>query len=154
MEQIGSDVRRELGRFGPATGMSPIVEAWPEAVGSAIATNAWPARLARDGTLYVFACDSVWAFELNQQAAAILERMRAALDEGVPKALRFIPGPLPEAAVPEREETAAAPPEPTQEALRQAAQLTAGIGDEELRQRVERAVALSLSRPPSGRSLW
>ena len=152
MERIESAVRQELGRFGPATGMGPIVEAWPEAVGAAIATNAWPARLARDGTLHVFAADSVWAFELNQQAAAILERLCGLLDEGVPRAIRFIPGPLPEAPAPEVQVPFVSPPVPPPEALRKAAELVAGIGDGELRERVERAAALSLSKPPSDRS--
>ena len=45
LEPIGADVRRELGRFGPAVGMAEVVAAWPDAVGEQIALNAWPARL-------------------------------------------------------------------------------------------------------------
>jgi hypothetical protein len=40
-------------------------------------------------------------------------------------------------------------PEPGTEALQRAAELAAGIEDEELRQRVARAVALGLSNPSS-----
>ena len=29
MDHVGGDVARELGRFGPASGMAPVVEAWP-----------------------------------------------------------------------------------------------------------------------------
>ena len=44
MDRVGDAVDRELGRFGPASGMAPVVEAWPLAVGPEIARNAWPAR--------------------------------------------------------------------------------------------------------------
>jgi len=57
MDRVGDAVSRELGRFGPAAGMAPIVEAWSGAVGETIARNAWPARLARDGTLHVNTTD-------------------------------------------------------------------------------------------------
>lgn len=154
MERIEGEVKRELARFGPATGMAEIVAAWPEAVGPGIAVNAWPARLARDGTLHVHAADSIWAFELNQQAPEIRSRLAEALGEGVPKALRFVPGLLPAAAVSEEAKATPAIPEPGPEELRRAAELTVSIADEELRERVARAAALSLARAPSGRSFW
>ena len=81
-------MRKELGQFGPQAGMPELLEAWPVAVGDAIARNAWPARIARDGTLHVATADSIWAFELGHRAAEIAERL------GVPK-VRFAPGPLP-----------------------------------------------------------
>src|ERR671925_2451405 len=89
MERIGDEVRRELARFGPAAGMTEIVAAWPEAVGEAIAQNAWPARIGRDGTLHVHTADAIWAFELTQKAVEIAERV------GVER-IRFAPGPIPE----------------------------------------------------------
>ena len=72
---------RELARFGPAEGMTEIVRAWPGAVGDQIARNAWPARLARDGTLHVATSSSAWAFELAQLEPKLLERLREALGE-------------------------------------------------------------------------
>jgi predicted nucleic acid-binding Zn ribbon protein len=87
MDRVGDAVRRELGRFGPADGMAPIVEAWPAAVGVEIARNAWPARLARDGTLHVNAKDSIWAFELKSRA----EDIQARLGEHAPRRLAFAP---------------------------------------------------------------
>jgi len=146
MERIGDEVRRELARFGPSAGMTEIVAAWPEAVGEAIAQNAWPARIGRDGTLHVHASDAIWAFELGQRAQEIAERV------GVER-IRFAPGPLPAAA----EEPAArrpAAPKPLPEHLEQAARITAGIDDDELRQTVARAVAASLAREPSDRAAW
>ena len=58
MERIGPEVRRELDRFGGVGRMSDLVAAWPAAVGETVAANAWPARLARDGTLHVNAGSS------------------------------------------------------------------------------------------------
>jgi hypothetical protein len=75
MERVGEAVARELGRYGPASGMAPLVEAWPGAVGPEIARNAWPARLARDGTLHVHTQDSIWAFELTSRVTEIAERL-------------------------------------------------------------------------------
>ena len=78
--------------------MPRIVAAWPAAVGEEVVRNAWPARIARDGTLHVHTSSSVWAFELGQLAPRILERLAAELGEHAPTALRFAPGHLPEAA--------------------------------------------------------
>jgi hypothetical protein len=146
MESIGDEVRRELARFGPAAGMTEIVEAWPGAVGEAIAQNAWPARIGRDGTLHVHTADAIWAFELGQRAQEIAERA------GVER-IRFAPGPLPtfsdEPAAPRPR-----PPRPGPEHLARAASLTAGIEDEELRETVARAVAASLVREPADRGVW
>ena len=146
MEPIGDEVRRELARFGPAAGMTEIVEAWPAAVGEAIAQNAWPARIVRDGTLHVHAADAIWAFELGQRAQEIAERV------GVER-IRFAPGPLPVAS----EEPGAGrppPPRPGPEHLARAASLAAGIEDEELRETVARAAAASLAREPADRGVW
>ena len=58
IDRIGNAIERELSRFGPATGMAPLVEAWARAVGPEIARNAWPARIARNGTLHVHTSSS------------------------------------------------------------------------------------------------
>src|SRR5262245_8868337 len=92
MERVDAGAARELARFGTASALAPIVEAWPAAVGREIARNAWPARLARDGTLHVHASSAAWAFELRQLEA----RIRASLGEQSPPRLRFAVGPLPE----------------------------------------------------------
>jgi hypothetical protein len=149
MERLEGQVHEELSRFGPQGGMPEILAAWPEAVGPMVAVNAWPARIARDGTLHVNTSSSAWAFELGQLAPAILEKLHGTLGEGVPKALRFVAGHLPEPLPGEAAETRTEVPEPTAEALQAAAELSAGIEDEELRKRVQRAAALGLSRPPS-----
>jgi hypothetical protein len=149
MERLGGEIKRELARFGPPGGMPELVEVWPDAVGEMVAANAWPARIARDGTLHVNTSSAAWAFELAQLAPEIDERLRAKLGESAPKALRFAVGHLPEPPAPEAVERRSAAPEPGPEALQRAAELAAGIEDGELRERVARAAALGLSQTSS-----
>ncbi len=153
MERIGEDVGRQLARFDGRGAMPRIVAAWPAAVGDEVARNAWPARVARDGTLHVHTSSSVWAFELGQLAPRILQRLRETLGEAAPGALRFAQGHLPEPAASPPEPAVAPPARPCAEALARAADLAAGIADEELRERVQKAVSLALSTHPDGRSL-
>ena len=146
MKRISSEVTSELGRFGPAAGMVRIVEAWPGAVGPTIARNAWPARLARDGTLHVATSSSSWAFELAQLEADVLKRLRSTAGKDAPAKLRFAVGKLPELGLEDddRGERRAAAPGP--EERRKAEELAAGIGDEDLRKVVAKAAAQSLAR--------
>jgi hypothetical protein len=154
MDPIGPEVRRELGRFGSAGRMSDLVAAWPGAVGEMVAANAWPARLARDGTLHVNAGSSTWAFELQQLEDEIAGRLREALGEGAPSRLRFAPGPLPEPSVEAVETAAKVPPEPTAEQAEAARELAAPIGPEELRKSVEKAARRGLAVAADDRSVW
>jgi hypothetical protein len=153
MERIGTDVGQQLARFDAQGSMPRIVAAWPGAVGGEVARNAWPARVGRDGTLYVHTSSSVWAFELGQLAPKILGRLRDALGGQAPGALRFVPGHLPEAPGAIASSTRRRAPRPSPEAAERAAILAAGIADEELRERVVRAAELGLSRLPDDRSL-
>jgi hypothetical protein len=152
MERIGDAVRHELRRYGGAGAMADLVEAWPGLVGDQVAANAWPARIARDGTLIVNASSSAWAFELGQLEGEILPRLQAALGKGAPQRLRFVPGPLPEPAT----DPARAAPEPlskpTFEQAREAHSWAAAIGSEELRKTVEKAARASLARADSDHS--
>jgi hypothetical protein len=147
VKQLGEDVRRELERFGPEAGMPELVERWPAVVGATIARNAWPARVARDGTLLVNTADSVWAFELTSRGPEIAERVGVA-------GIRFAAGPLPEPAVEPTEGPRRRPPEPSAAARADADRLAAGIADENLRKVVARAAALSLENAADGRSVW
>ncbi len=146
MERLDRQIRSELGRFGPADGdITAIVRAWPVAVGPTVARNAWPSRLARDGTLHVNAVSSTWAFELGKLATTILERLRDELGEAAPPTLRFAPGPIPEPAAESSESRASTPPEIAAEHRAEAARIAALIDDEELREYVARAAAASLA---------
>jgi predicted nucleic acid-binding Zn ribbon protein len=91
MDRVGDAVARELARFGPSSGLAPVVEAWAAAVGPEIARNAWPARLTRDGSLRIHTKDSVWAFELAMRA----DEIRGRLGDLAPPRLVFVSGPLP-----------------------------------------------------------
>ena len=145
MERLTTNVKQELSRFGAQGAMPELVEAWPDAVGPMVAANAWPARIARDGTLHVNTSSAAWAFELGQLAPELADRLAERLGERTPKAFRFAVGHLPEPPSPSPEEVGARVSEPTPEALQTAAELAAGIEDEELRKRVERAASLGLS---------
>jgi Dna[CI] antecedent DciA-like protein len=150
MDRVGNAVARELRRFGPASGMAPLVEAWPAAVGVEIARNAWPARLARDGTLHIHTQDSIWAFELTSRA----EEIRARLGQVAPKRLAFAPGPLPEPLADPPETARTRPPPPSPEVVAEAESLARGIRDTELRKVVAKAAAASLSKAHNDRSFW
>jgi len=149
MERLGAAVAHELDRFGPLSGLALLVEAWAAAVGPEIARNAWPARVARDGTLHVHTSSAAWAFELGQLA----ERIGASLGPFAPARFRFSVGPLPEPAV--APETAARRiAEPSDQHRAQAAELAAQIDDENLRKVVAKAAAASLARADSDRAFW
>ena len=136
MEPLGKDIRAELLRHGPQAGMAELVARWPAAVGESICRNAWPARIARDGTVHANTSDSVWAFELGQRAEEIASRL------GVPR-LRFAPGRLPE---PDAEPRAEPPVDVSPEDAERARAIASSITDEKLRESVEKAVTLSLAR--------
>jgi hypothetical protein len=156
MDRLDAEVRRELDRFGPIEGdTAAIVRVWPRAVGETVARNAWPARIARDGTLLVHTASSTWAFELGRLAETILTQLRAELGNAAPGALKFAAGPLPEAHAEVVAERSAAGRESTPAQRAEAAEIAAGIADEELRELVARAAAASLSNasrtPPDDR---
>ena len=146
MERVDTEVRRELSRFGPVEGeTATIARAWPRAVGETIARNAWPARVARDGTLHVATVSSTWAFELGRLAGTILEQLRSELGTASPRALSFAPGPVPDPPADRSVAGASTHVRSTPEEAAAAAGIAAGIEDEELRRLVARAAAASLA---------
>ena len=147
MERLGDEVRRELGRFGPIEGdTAAIVRVWPRAVGETVARNAWPARLSGDGTLHVNTASSTWAFELGRLAETILAQLCAELGNATPRALKFVPGPLPEPRAEGAARPAGSTVASTEEHRAAAAEIAAEIEGEELRRLVARAAAASLAR--------
>ena len=143
-QRIGREVDATLSSHGPVVETARMIAAWQDTVGDAIARNAWPARVARDGTLHVHTADSVWAFELGQRAPEIAERL------GVP-AVRFTPGPVPEPGEedPDAASRRAVRPGPWERAA--GAEIASEIEDEELRALVARAAAASLARAAADR---
>jgi hypothetical protein len=144
-EPIGDEVRRELRRYGPESGLADVVAAWPAAVGPAIAANAWPARIARDRTLHVATSSSAWAFELTQLADTVLARLQEHLPQDCPTSLRFAAGPLPEAGNVSETSSSESVPKVDQEALAAGERIAEGIGGDALREAVARAAAASLA---------
>ena len=105
-------------------------------MGGGISRNAWPARIARDGTAVIHTSDSIWAFELGHRAAEIAGRL------GVPAVQ--VPARPPARAG--RASAGVPPLEPTPEQAAAAASIAAPIDDRELRESVQKAVSLALAR--------
>jgi predicted nucleic acid-binding Zn ribbon protein len=158
MERIGEEVERELSRSGSrdVVPLAAVTAAWPTAVGETVSRNAWPLRLARDGTLLVATASATWAQELTLLQHDVLERLRQRLGAAAPANLRFEVGPVPAAPTAAELSTAApeATPETSPEVEAEAAAAAAGIEDEELRELVARAARASLMKARSGRSFW
>jgi hypothetical protein len=158
MERIGDQIEHELARSGSreAIPLGALTAAWPEVVGDPVARNAWPLRIARDGTLHVATASATWSHELDLLQGTILEGLRARLGDAAPTKVRFAPGPIPEPAT-VREPPGAVPPTPPDvppEIASEAAEAAAEIADEELRELVARAARASLLKARSGRSFW
>jgi len=77
---------RELA--APQTGLAAVQGAWAEAVGPQLAAVASPVS-ERAGTLTIEVSDSVWAQELDLMQDALLRRLREALGDSAPEALKF-----------------------------------------------------------------
>jgi Protein of unknown function (DUF721). len=121
--------------------MAELVELWPTAVGEQIARFAWPARIARDGTVHVHTADSVWAFELGHRAAEIAGRLGVTSVGSRRDPCRRHSG--------ARDARRRADPEEDARAH----ELAAAISDEKLRESVQKAVRLSLARDRFDRPL-
>ena len=158
MERIGDQIGHELARSGSrdAIPLGELTAAWPEMVGEPVARNAWPLRIARDGTLHVATASATWAHELDLLQDTILEGLRARLGDAAPTKVRFATGPIPEPTT-LRESSEAIPSKPPDvppEVASEAAEAAAEIDDEELRELVARAARASLVKARSGRPFW
>jgi hypothetical protein len=153
MERLEGSLRGALKSAGvpDAGALADVVRVWPEAVGDAIARAAWPQRIGRDGTLFVAATSSSWAFELGLLAEEILAKLSAAVGEGSPTAITFSPGPVPSAPAPVGGAAAATTPRVDEATRALAADLTREMTDEELRATIARAAAASLARTAADR---
>ena len=153
MERLDGSVRRVLRGAGvPDAGvLAQVTRAWPEAVGPAIARAAWPQRIGRDGTLHVTTVSATWAFELGRMAEEIDAKLRPALGDATPTALRFAPGPVPSEGAVEAPAPDAPVPSPAEED--EATSLSASIDDPDLREAVRRAVAASLAATRADRGV-
>jgi predicted nucleic acid-binding Zn ribbon protein len=80
--------RVALDRAAPKTGLAAAQAAWPAAVGEGLAEVAQPVS-EKAGTLTVECASGVWAQELDLMQEQLLQRLREALGERAPEALRF-----------------------------------------------------------------
>jgi predicted nucleic acid-binding Zn ribbon protein len=155
MEKIGKSVERVLSRSGGGTALAlaEITAAWPDAVGKAVSREAWPLRVARDGTLHVATSSSTWAFELDRLSPEIQERLRTLVGPAAPAKLRFRVGPVPAHGGPSELESGGAGEVlvVTSQIDSEATELASEIEDRELREIVARAARASLARARSGR---
>jgi predicted nucleic acid-binding Zn ribbon protein len=158
MERIGDQIEHELSRTGSrdAVPLGQLTAVWPAVVGEAVARNAWPLRISRDGTLHVATASATWAHELDLLQDTIIEGLEARLKDTAPTKLRFATGPVPEpaSAREQPEATSTEPLEVPAEIAWEAAEAAAEIDDEELRELVARAARASLLKARSGRSFW
>ena len=147
MERLGEEVGLELRRIAPASqgDIAAIVAVWPELAGETVARNAWPLRVARDGTLNVATTSSTWAFALGHLAPMLLARLRERLGIRAPAGLRCAPGPVPAPGSPRADESPHSVAASADERLA-GEEMAAAVEDSELRELVSRAVAASLAR--------
>jgi hypothetical protein len=160
VERIGDEATRALARAGGSSGdtLAAITRVWAATVGDAIARNAWPQRIGRDGTLYVATSSATWAFELDRMSPELAERLRATLGESAPTVLRFRPGPIPEAPAQAPPQAVVRTSEASPETAAAAAEIASTIDSPDLRDLVARAARASLRRgaaePGSDRGFW
>lgn len=86
--QASSAFRAARDLAAPQTGLAAIQSAWATTVGARLAAVATPVS-ERAGTLTIECADSVWAQELDLMQRQLLERLREALGEKAPQALKF-----------------------------------------------------------------
>jgi predicted nucleic acid-binding Zn ribbon protein len=86
--QAGEAFRVARDRAAPKTGLAAVQAAWSTALGERLAAVAEPVS-ERAGTLTVECTDGVWAQELDLMQDQLLERLREAMGERAPQALRF-----------------------------------------------------------------
>jgi predicted nucleic acid-binding Zn ribbon protein len=77
-----------LRQVAPKTPLATIQAAWASAVGEQLAAVATPVS-ERDGTLTIECADAVWTQELDLMQETLLARLREAVGDQAPRALRF-----------------------------------------------------------------
>ena len=120
-----------------------IADVWTEVVGEGLARVAQPARVTRDGTLIVHAADASWVHALTLEERTILRKLDARMAGDGPTGLKVEIGPISVAPQPVEHP----PIEILPAAQARADELTETVADPALRASLNRAIALTLSRP-------
>ena len=84
----GEAFRAVREQVAPKTGLAAVQMAWPGVAGEHIAAVSTPVS-ERAGTVTVECTQSVWVQELDLMQDQLLERLREALGERAPQALKF-----------------------------------------------------------------
>jgi len=77
-----------LQQAAPKTPLAAVQAAWPAAVGEQLAAVATPVS-ERAVTLTIECADAVWTQELDLMQETLLQRLRDAVGDRAPQALRF-----------------------------------------------------------------
>jgi predicted nucleic acid-binding Zn ribbon protein len=77
-----------LEQAAPKTPLAAVQAAWATAVGERLAAVATPVS-ERGGTLTIECADAVWTQELDLMQEVLLQRLRDAIGDRAPQALRF-----------------------------------------------------------------
>jgi hypothetical protein len=142
LEPLGEVIEGALPETsGRVADVAAIARRWPEAVGEAIAREAWPARLTPDGELVVHASAAVWAAELTHLERDLRGRLEAVGIVPAPR-LRFTVGAVPRRPDPTPHTPVAVEPPADPRADR----WTSSIRDSELREAVSLAARSWLAR--------
>ena len=125
------------------------------AVGETVAANAWPARLARDGTLHVNAGSSTWAFELAAARGGDRRTASRRARQGCAGATALRAGSASGARRGGSHRVARRSLRSRHSSRRRTAHdLAAPIASEELRKSVEKAARCSLAAAADDRWVW
>lgn len=119
--------------------------AWTKVMPERIVRRARPVSLTR-GVLFINVTSSGWAQELHHMHDELLQRLREQVKGARIAALRFRVGPLPDALVRPRRPRPPPPPPPLEILPESVGRALAGVADDELRERIARAAAISLAR--------
>ncbi len=138
---LGAEIAGSMpGDLGP---VRRIADVWTEVVGEGLARVAQPARVTRDGTLIVHAADASWVHALTLEERTILRKLDARMAGDGPTGLKVEIGPISVAPQPVEHP----PIEILPAAQARADELTETVADPALRASLNRAIALTLSRP-------
>jgi hypothetical protein len=120
---------------------------WRRAVPARVFARARPVRLSH-GTLYVHTASPAWALELHHLEPQLLASVQKHAPEARIRELRFKMGPLPDVPAGSRPDRKRPEPVAVAALPESLARALASIDDDDLREAISSAAAVSLGRAP------
>ena len=120
---------------------------WRRAVPARVFARARPVRLSH-GTLYVHTASPAWALELHHLEPQLLASVQKHAPEARIRELRFKMGPLPDVPAGSRPDRKRPEPVAVASLPESLARALASIDDDDLREAISSAAAVSLGRAP------